>query len=423
MALWSQLRAPRQALLLITVAICLVRARNQPGLDVGIGGTTATIVPSDVALAALGVVSLVAVIRGHAPKAAWPTLVFAAAFCALILITGAANGAPALVSGVKVVELAALGLGALMLLRQEDQIEALIDVLLLFTIAADLIGLVRFVTGGGGRQASFLGEHDFAALATLPLLYGLVLVAQRRRGRRAAVAIAAGSIGCILGAALASLLGLYLGAAALLAIALLRRDVHRRGVVVTILTLLVVTAGTLEIRSGDLGFLQSWFGKPASRPGQYASSWSQRLIFAYVGGRIFLDHPGFGTGWYGDLPPKTFAHYLPDARRRFGDQPVRYFPPSDGDFIPQQTFDEVLYELGVVGGLAFLGTLIGVGHACARAAARRARALGPLAGAWLAAALGALAGEGLFGGTPLAATFWLVAGVALALGTAPEVSP
>ena len=44
-----------------------------------------------------------------------------------------------------------------------------------------------------------------------------------------------------------------------------------------------MTVGTLVIRAGDLGFLQSWFGKPESRPGQYAASWSQRLVYAYVG--------------------------------------------------------------------------------------------------------------------------------------------
>ena len=55
----------------------------------------------------------------------------------------------------------------------------------------------------------------------------------------------------------------------------------------------------------------------------------------------------------------------------------------------------------------------------ARAAVRTARTATGIAAsipaAWLAAAIGALAGEGLFGGTPLAATFWLVAGVVLAL--------
>ena len=90
--------------------------------------------------------------------------------------------------------------------------------LLLFTIAADIVGVVQFVRARGGRQASFLGEHDFAALATLPLLYGLALLFDGRRRRRArGCAIVAGGVGCILGAALASLLGLYLGVAALVA--------------------------------------------------------------------------------------------------------------------------------------------------------------------------------------------------------------
>jgi hypothetical protein len=135
----------------------------------------------------------------------------------------------------------------------------------------------------------------------------------------------------------------------------------------------------------------------------------------YVGGRVFLAHPLFGTGWYGELPPSTFARYLPDARRRFPDQPARYFPPASKPYIPQQTWDQILYELGLAGGAAMLALLVLLGRAAARVARRWIDALSPLPAAWLAAAIGALAGEGFFGGTPLAATFWLVAGVVLAV--------
>ncbi len=422
MALWSQLRYPRLALLLVTLALCLVRARDEPGLDIALGGTTATIVPADLALAALAVVAVTDLSRRGVPRSTWLALGFAAVFCALLLGTGAANGSSAFVSAAKLAELSILGLGAFALVRALQHLEAVVDVLLLFTIAADAVGIVRFVTSGGGRQPSFLGEHDFAALATLPLLYGLTLVFARRRGRRAALAIVVGSLGCILGAALASLLGLYLGAATLLLIAALRRHVDMRALLVTAATLAVVSAGTLTIRSADLGFLQSWFGSPPSRPGQYAASWSQRLIFAYIGGRIFIDHPVLGTGWYGDLPPATFARYLPDARRRFSDQPPRYFPPANGEFIPQQTFDQVLYELGAAGGLALLGLLVALGRASANTARRARGALAPLPAAWLAGSIGALAGEGFFGGTPLAATFWLVAGIALAVVATRETA-
>jgi hypothetical protein len=414
MALWQELRSRTGALLLVAIALSLVRARDQPGVNISFGTTTATIVPGDIALAVLFVVAVVLLVRRRFSRTATVALAAGAAFALLILATGAANGAAALVGGTKFVELGALALGAIAILRSERSLEAVVDLLLIFTLVADGVGLVKFIQGGGGRQSSFLGEHDFAALATLPLLYGLVLLFERRRHGRAVLAIVAGSVGCILGAALASLLGLYLGAAVLIVLAIVRRNVDPLALGATVATLAVVTAGTLVIRAGDLGFLQSWFGKPPSRPGQYASSWSQRLIYAYVGGRVFFAHPLLGTGWYPDLPPKEYAVYLPAARRRFSDQPTNYFPPATGGtFIPQQAWDQVLYELGVVGGAVVLVLLIALTRACV-SAGRGMRRLGEVPAVWLAATIGALAGEGLFGGTPLAATFWLIAGIVLA---------
>jgi hypothetical protein len=411
MAVWRALRAPSSLLLLAAVALCLVRARDQPGVDVSVGSTTAHVVPEDVLLAALLVVALVVLRRRGIDRAARLPLAAALLFSLLVVATGAANGSSAAVAAVKAAELAVLGLGLFALVRTVPMLEAVVDVLLLFTIAADVVGTVKFVTGGGGRQSSFLGEHDFAALATLPLLYGFVLVVGDRRTGRAAVAIVAGAVGCILGAALASLLGLYLGALVVVIVAAVQRTLRLRSLVVVAATVGVVTAGTLTIRAGDLGFLQSWFGKPATRPGQYASSWSQRLVYSYVGGRVFLDHPLLGTGWYPLLPPSTFDRYLPAARRRFSDQPANYFPPANEPFIPQQTYDQVLYELGIVGGVTFLALLASLVAAAARAASRRLL----LPATWIAASLGALAGEGLFGGTPLLATFWITAGVCVAV--------
>jgi hypothetical protein len=413
MALWSELRSPPAALLYATIALSLVRARDQPGVDVGIGSTTATIVPGDVALVLLALVAAILLARRRLPRLGAVALVLGAVFCVLVVATAAGNGSSALVSGLKLSELAALGLGAVALVRGESRLEGVVDVLLLFTVVADVVGIVTFVGGGGGRQASFLGEHDFAALATLPLLYGLVLVFERRRMPRATLAVVAGSVGCILGAALASLLGLYLGALVLVLLTVARRRIDVRAVGVTAATLAVVTAGTYAIRSADLSFLQAWFGKPETRPGQYAASWSQRLIFTYIGGRVFLAHPVLGSGWYPELPPKVFAVYLPDARHRFRDQPPRYFPSPSRDFIPQQTYDEILYELGAVGAGVMAAFLAALAGACT-AVARRARRLALVPATWFAAALGALAGEALFGGTPLAATFWLVAGIVVA---------
>ena len=174
-AVWRELRSKRFALLLVTLAFCLVRARDQPSIDVTLGSTQASIVPADILLAVLALVALWAVARSSTALRIGLAPVAAAAFCLLILVTGAANGASAFVSGAKVVELAALALGVVVLLRTAGQFEAIVDVLILFTAAADVVGVFEFMRSGG-RQASFLGEHDFAALATLPLLYGLARV-------------------------------------------------------------------------------------------------------------------------------------------------------------------------------------------------------------------------------------------------------
>ncbi|HZU20816.1 MAG TPA: O-antigen ligase family protein [Gaiellaceae bacterium] len=409
MVLWRQLRVPAAAILLVAIAFSLVRARDQPDVAVSVGNTSAHVVPGDIALFLVFVVVLVTLVcRGGLPRAMRVAFAGGVAFLVLVLATAAANGAGALVAAGKMAELAVLAAGAALLARAEDVLEAIVDVLLLFTLVADAIGLVKFVTGGGGRQSAFLGEHDFAALAALPLLYGYVLAFAGRRPRRAALAIVAGAVGCTLGAALASLLGLYLGAAALVLLAALRGFLRLRPLVVVAVTLAAVTGGTVAIRGGELSFLQSWFGKPPSRPGQYAASWSQRLIYTYVDGRVFLDHPVLGTGWYPDLPPREFDRYLSAAHRRFSDQPANYFPPPDRPLNPQQTFDQIPAELGVVGSAAFLVLLAGAVRVAARA---------PLGAAWLGAGIGAIAGEALYGGTPLTATFWLAVGVALAAGT------
>ena len=281
-AVWRELRSKRFALLLVTLAFCLVRARDQPSLDVTLGSTQASIVPADILLTVLALVALWTIARTSTTLRIGLAPVAAGAFCLLILVTGAANGASAFVSGAKVVELAALALGVVVLLRTAGQFEAIVDVLILITAAADVVGVFEFMRSGG-RQASFLGEHDFAALATLPLLYGLARVLVGDRDRRTVLTIFLGALGCILGAALASLVGLYLGAAALVAVAAVGKRINLSRLAVVTAVVAVVTAGTLVIRAGDLGFLQSWFGKPASRPGQYAASWSQRLIYAYVG--------------------------------------------------------------------------------------------------------------------------------------------
>ena len=137
-----------------------------------------------------------------------------------------------------------------------------------------------------------------------------------------------------------------------------------------------------------------------------------------------------GTGWYPLLPPEEFASYVPAARERFPDQPARYFPPENRPFIPQQTPDQVLYELGVVGIVLLLVLAVLIARTAWRTgrAWPRAREDLPayLPAAWTASLIGVLAGAALFGGTPIAAIFWLTIGVvaaSAALVQSAEVTP
>jgi O-Antigen ligase len=404
---------------LAAVVLSLLRARDLPSVELGLGAAEVSVGPVDVALVATAALAVwrLWVRRSLRSRA---LVVSAAAFALLVLVTALPNGADALTSAGRLAELFALTLGAAAFVDSRERLHALLTLIVGFCVVAVSWGVVGFVTGGGGRQGSFLGEHDLAALGTLSLVVGLAgMYARSRQPSWVAVAIAAGGFAIALGASLASLLGLYLAAATLLALAFARRSLGRGAVLTTLAVVLAVSGATLTLRSGELGFIQEWFGPEPEQPGQYAASWSQRLIYAYVGGRVFLDSPLLGTGWHGELPPEEYAQYLPDARSRFPDQPPPYFPQADATFIPQQAYDQILFELGLVGAALFALVAFLASRAAVRVGLRGAREPGLLEqglvpAGWLAGMAGALAGAALFGGSPLASLLWLTLGVAAA---------
>lgn len=426
-AAWAQeARQPVYGLFLLTLAVCLIRAPNLPSLDVDAGGTTLSLTPADVLLLALlGAMVWTLATRPWPVRGTIVVLAAAGVFAAWLLGSSIPNGADAFVAAGKLVELAVLALAAGLLLDRAARFEPLLVLLTAMTVVAASIAAFGGLKDPGRRQESFLGEHNLATLSGFAIAWGLFSLATGRRelGRLPLVALVFGAIGITFGASFSGVLGLYLVAAAVLLIARVRGELRRRGMAWALLVCAAVTAGTLMLRSDNLGFLRDWFGTSANeQAGSTAGSWSSRLIFAYVGGRVFLDHPVFGTGWYGELPPETFAQYLPAAHARFPDQPANYFPPADGTYIPQQAYDQVLYLLGIAGAALLL--LLGVATLAAgvRAAQRWPRA-GPVESpaylplAWLLATIGALAGTAFFGGTPLATLFWLSIGVAAAVPT------
>ena len=408
--------------------LSLIRSIDQPGFTVDVAGSEVDVVLADVALAVLAGFCVHRLLgSGSVPRPARTVAIAAAAFSAWLFLSSAANGATATIAAAKLLEYGVLALGVVLFVRRRLQLWFLVAVLVAFTVVAVAYGLLTFFDAPfvesrvpGRRQPSFLGEHDLAALSTMTLAVALaaVFTPRHRLGRLPLVAGIAGAIGVVLGAALAGLLGLYLAVGAIIAVAAARREASKRAVAVTLVVTAAITVGVLSLRSGDLGaFLRSvGIGERQDDPFGNSASWNERLIDAYIGGRIFLDNPIVGTGWYGELPAAEYAHFLDDAHARFPDQPASYFPSADDEFIPQQTYDQVLYELGIVGALLFLV----LAFVTVRSAMRTARAwprgdpdeaAAYLPSAWVAALAGGLSGAALFGGISLAAIFWITIGV------------
>lgn len=421
------LRDPLTSMFVVTLLVSLIRAPQQPSVTISAGSTSISVNASDVLLVVLGLWLLVRVARRRdLPRRAWAVLLPAAVFSVWLLVSAATNGADAFVAGGKLIEIAALALGAAYVLDRGDRVWLVIAALVAMNIAADISALKGFVVTGE-RQRSFLGSHDLAALGTMTLsIWFAHLYAGAGRYRRIAqVGGVAGAVGFTLGAVFASLLGLYLAAGALAVVALVRGAFRARTLAVTAAVLIAITGGVLELRSDNLSFLRAWFGThSASNPaGAEHGSWSQRIIFVYIGGRVFLANPALGTGWYPDLPPKEYARFLPDAHHRYPLQPADLFPAANGTFIPQMTYDQVLYELGVFGALLFLLMIAMTVRASAQAGRRRPRddpdpVLAYVSPSWTASMLGVLAGIGLFGGATVTVLFWLTIGTAAALAPA-----
>ena len=413
---------------LVTVVLTLLRGRDLPELGFQVAGTLVAVGPADVGLLVTGVLTAIR-LRQTRALPSWQLVAAAGAFATAVLVSSLPNGSGAVVTAGKLAEGAVLTLAAAVVLDSRRRLAALLTLLVGFACVAVGWAAIDFIGAGGGRQGSFVGEHDLAAIATLALVVGLgrLHVRPGNPGPVAIAGIVAGLLGVVLGSSLASLLGLYLASAAVLAVAAARRDLRVGAAALTVVLAGLATAGTLAQRQGELGFLQSWFGPPPETAGQYAASWSQRLIYVYVGGQVFLDRPVLGTGWQGELPPSDFARYLPAARERFPDQPPRYFPPADEPFVPQQTYDQILVQLGLVGASIFallaalaVRTAISVVHA-KPSEGRADPAYVPAAA--LASLAGVLSGAALFGGSPLTAIFWLTLGLVAAAPAIVRLDP
>lgn len=293
-----------------------------------------------------------------------------------------------------------------------------------WSVVATTVGVLQFFgalgdldhTPAGRRKPSLLDYHDFSALSAAALLFALLVVATGRGPRRiAVVAGVSGALGMVIGGAFDAVLGELL-AVVLVVLACRVRDPRRLAVILG--ALLAVFLGTVVIRGQAVADGLKFLGIKQGTGGaaENVQSYRQRVLLAYIGGRIFLDHPVLGVGFEGSGDQFAYRPYVADAKARF-DQPAVAFPSPQHPWGVQNAYVQLLADLGVLGPVLFLAAALTPVALALRRGSRPAAIAG---GALVLLALGVWNGFGIVAGIPLDALTWLGAGVCLAsLATAP----
>jgi hypothetical protein len=405
------------------VPFLFLHRNYQPGVDLG----TLHVDLSDVAVLAVVVAGATALRLGlTSARAVWLALGALAVLIVVGVIWGALrfDAYPTrthLTTAAKWIEYMLLAPAVAAVARRPRDLVPAAVTLVAWDAVAGVVGILQFFgalgdldgTPAGRRKPSFVGYHDYAALSGAAVLVALLVLArgaQSRGERRLALAAGvAGAVGMVLGGAFDSLLGLVLGAAA---IVLVLRVREARRLIPIAAIVLVVALGIVTIRSSAVADGLKFLGIKQGSGGSatHIQSYRQRALLAYIGGRIFLDHPVLGVGWEGSSDPYAFTPYLADAHRHF-DQPPDAFPSPQHRWGVQNAYVQSLADLGVLGLLAFLAALLVPALVAVRRGAGDVRVLGV---ALTLLAVGAWNGYGLVAGIPLDALTWLAVGVAAA---------
>jgi hypothetical protein len=204
--------------------------------------------------------------------------------------------------------------------------------------------------------------------------------------------------------------GVWLATAALVLLARRRGAATGRQLAVVAAVVVAVTAGTTLMRASTIERFAEFLGLRDRVTDTRVESYAHRTLLAYIGARIWLDHPVAGVGWQGSSEEWAYRPYLADARDRFPDEPDEAFPSPEHPWGVQSLYVQVPADLGLVG----VAALVGLFATAVAAAVRGARASPvPVVGiAWLLVAAGVWAGIGLVPGLPLDALTWLALALA-----------
>jgi O-Antigen ligase len=403
----------------------------------GVGSTTLGIELSDVAVLAVVVAAATSGFReGWSPlRAAARLWLLEALFLAWVV---AATVHPLLwqrhypflehaLTAAKFCEYGLLAPAAALLLRRRRDAVRLLAVAICWSAAATGWALLQFagvVSEFEGRrplqrEPSFVGIHDFAALsgASLSVALAVLVYGPRSRNERvlAAAGAVAGGVGLVLSSAVAGALGVGLAALAMLGVGRARGLVTPGGAAVAVACTAAAAAGVLLMRSGNIAQSIRAAGIGSEpKPQRDVASYTHRSLLAYIGIRMFGDHPVAGVGWQGSEDAENYAPYLAAAHRRFPDEPRVAFPSPAHAWGVQNAYLQTLTDLGLVGLAALAALFVAAVVAGVRASLRAppehlvAATAGLL---WLLVAAGVWNGLGLVAGIPLDALTWLAIGL------------
>ena len=420
------------------VPFLFIHERFQPDLSLGLGSTTVDVRLSDVAVLVVVAVAVVVAIRLgldrlRPARSLWlsgTALLAWLAFEALRPVSLDDDQLAArLVSFLKLVEYALLAVAVPLLVRRRQDLTILLGALVLWSAVASAVAVLQFfgldvfdAWNAGWRQPSFLGHHDLAALSAIAIGVAAVgIVAGRQRlpvSGLFATALAAGMLGIVIAGSIAAVGGIALGAIAMTLAARARFASSARQLLALGAVVLTVGGGVTAVRGDALADFLRFLGVRGDEPPVGVETYSQRTVLAYIGVRIFRDHPIAGVGWQRSARPDVFEPYLEDARRRFPDVVDLAFPAPGREWGVQNFYVQMLADAGVVG-LTLLLAVGAVGLALAWRTARHAAtpwAVG--AGLTALCTLLTLSGEwaslGIVPGIPLQAATSLLLGLAAA---------
>ena len=268
------------------------------------------------------------------------------------------------VTAAKFGEYALLAPAVPLLLRAARDLELVLGALFAWATAAAVVGVLQIfgvdifdAWQPGRRQPSFLGHYDLAALCGASLGRGARL--RRAPAARFELPIAfvaiggiAGAVGVVVSGSAAAGLGLAAAVAALLLVGIYRRTLTARNGLAAVAVVAVIAGGILIMRGGDVDQFIRFLGirRESVSAEENVQTYVQRTMLAYIGWRIFLDHPVAGAGWQASVKEEqVYGDYLDDAKREFPDTPPLAFPSPEHPYGIQNAYVQALADLGLIG--------------------------------------------------------------------------